>query len=163
MAGSMKLIAKRCFLKAIQTIDRFHVQKLASEALQDIRIQHRWEALEQENEAILQAKKLGESYLSEVLSNGDTKKQLLARSRHLLYKSPNNWSENQKERAAILFTLYPDIQKAYSLTNELRQIFNLKIEKPIAMIKLAHWIKYVEESGFKSFNTLLKTFLYYSL
>lgn len=43
MAGSMKLIAKRCFPKAIQTIDRFHVQKLALEALQDIRIKHRWE------------------------------------------------------------------------------------------------------------------------
>jgi transposase len=34
MAGSMKLIAKRCFPHASQVIDRFHVQKLAIEALQ---------------------------------------------------------------------------------------------------------------------------------
>ncbi|MFC3157308.1 transposase [Chryseobacterium arachidis] len=27
MAGSMKLIAKRCFPYAMQVIDRFHVQK----------------------------------------------------------------------------------------------------------------------------------------
>jgi hypothetical protein len=29
----------------IQVTDRFHVQKLALEALQEIRIKHRWEAL----------------------------------------------------------------------------------------------------------------------
>ena len=33
MANSMKLIAKKCFPKAIQVTDRFHVQKLALEAL----------------------------------------------------------------------------------------------------------------------------------
>lgn len=38
MAGSMKLIAKRCFPNATQVIDRFHVQKLAIEALQELRI-----------------------------------------------------------------------------------------------------------------------------
>ena len=29
MANSMKLIAKKCFPKAMQVTDRFHVQKLA--------------------------------------------------------------------------------------------------------------------------------------
>ncbi|MGQ7871479.1 ISL3 family transposase, partial [Sunxiuqinia sp. sy24] len=42
MAGSMGLIAKQCFPKAIRVIDRFHVQKLALDALQEIRIKHRW-------------------------------------------------------------------------------------------------------------------------
>jgi transposase len=41
MAPTMKLIAKTCFTKAIQVIDRFHVQKLAFEALQEITIKHR--------------------------------------------------------------------------------------------------------------------------
>ncbi len=35
MANSMKVIAKKCFSKAIQVTDRFHVQKLA---LEDYRI-----------------------------------------------------------------------------------------------------------------------------
>jgi transposase len=43
MANSMKLISKRCFPRAIQVTDRSHVQKLALEALQEIRIKHRWE------------------------------------------------------------------------------------------------------------------------
>lgn len=158
MAGSIKLIAKRCFPNAIQVIDRFHVQKLASEALQEIRIAHRWEAMEEENSAILEARKLKQSYQPFIYQNGDTKKQLLARSRHLLYKSPTQWTESQQERAQILFKLYPDLEKAYRLTNELRVIYNQKIEKSLAMTRLAHWFKHIEESGFKSFNILLRTF-----
>ena len=50
MAGSMKLIAKNCFPNAIQVIDRLQVQKLATEALQEIRIQHYWEAMDMEND-----------------------------------------------------------------------------------------------------------------
>ncbi|MBS7233906.1 transposase [Flavobacterium psychroterrae] len=38
MAENMGLIAKRCFTNATRATDRFHVQKLASEALQEIRI-----------------------------------------------------------------------------------------------------------------------------
>ena len=93
MAPCMKLIAKKCFPKAIQVTDRFHVQRLALQAVQDIRIKHRWVAIDQENE-------LTQSYLApDVLPNGDTKKQLLARSRYLLYKSPDKWTQNQRERA----------------------------------------------------------------
>ena len=50
MANSMKLIAKKSFPKAIQVTDRFHVQKLALEALQEIRIKYRWEAMDSENQ-----------------------------------------------------------------------------------------------------------------
>ena len=38
MAGSMQKIIRGCLPKAIQVIDRFHVQKLAYDALQDLRI-----------------------------------------------------------------------------------------------------------------------------
>ncbi|AYN04473.1 hypothetical protein EAG11_10010 [Flavobacterium sp. 140616W15] len=37
IANSLKLIPKRCFPKAVQ----FHVQKLALEALQELRIKYR--------------------------------------------------------------------------------------------------------------------------
>ena len=56
MANSMKLIARKVFPKAKQVTDRFHVQKLALEAVQEIRIKLKWEALDRENEAITQAK-----------------------------------------------------------------------------------------------------------
>lgn len=153
MANSMKLIASRCFPKAIQVTDRFHVQKLALDALQDMRIKHRWEALDKENTELKNAKKYNKSYTTGTFSNGDTLKQLLARGRYLLYKAPNQWSDNQKARAKILFDLYPDIKKAYQLNQKLRAIFNNKnISIQVAYTKLAHWYKEVEESGFKAFN-----------
>ena len=40
MSNSMRFIAKRSFPKTIRTIDRFHIQKLACDALQEIRIAH---------------------------------------------------------------------------------------------------------------------------
>ena len=157
MANSMKLIAKKCFPKAIQVTDRFHVQKLALEALQEIRIKHRWAAMNKENKAIAEAKANRENYTAEFLSNGDTVKQLLARSRYLLYKPSSKWTLNQKERAQLLFELYPDLKKAYSLNQKLRNIYNNNNDKSIAITKLAHWYKEVEEAGFENFNTIINT------
>lgn len=159
MAGSMKLIAKRCFPNATQVIDRFHVQKLAIEALQHMRIQYRWIAIEQENTLIKEAKKTHTPYHPEIFENGDTRKQLLARSRYLLYKSPEKWTISQKQRAEILFKEYPDIENAYRITDKLRKIYNQKTTKDIAMTKLAHWFREVEESELQSFNSLKRTIM----
>lgn len=157
MANSMKLIAKKCFPKAIQVTDRFHVQKLALEALQEIRIKHRWEAMDMENQAIIKAKSENKTHIPQLLSNGDSLKQLLARSRYLLYKSREKWTINQQERAQILFERYPEIKTAYYLSQQLRSIYNTNNDKNVAMLKLAHWYRKVEESGFKNFNIVLNT------
>lgn len=159
MAGSMKLIAKQCFPKAVQVVDRFHVQKLAIEAVQELRIKHRWEAIDLENEILKQAKYLKTKPEINVFENGDTRKQLLARSRYLLYKSREKWTMSQSIRAEILFKEYPDLQKAYHLSDGLRKIYNQNNPKSVAMLKLAHWFREVEESGFKSFSTLKNTIM----
>ena len=62
MASTMKKIARKAFPKATQVTDRFHVQKLAYDALQEIRIQYRWEAIEQENNEIALAKEIGKTF-----------------------------------------------------------------------------------------------------
>lgn len=157
MAGSMKLIAKKCFPNATLVVDRFHVQKLATEALQEIRIKHRWEAIELENMLLTESKIKKQKPEIEIFENGDTRKQLLARSRYLLYKSPEKWTASQKQRAEILFSEYPDLERAYYLSDKLRKIYNQNIQKSVAMLKLAHWFKEVEKSGFKSFSVLMKT------
>lgn len=159
MAGSMKLIAKRCFPNATQVIDRFHVQKLALEALQQLRISHRWEVIEQENNLLAEAKEKKLKPEIEIFENGDTRKQLLSRSRYLLYKTREKWTESQKQRAQILFSEYPDIEKAYNLADGLRRIYNQNIQKSVAMLKLARWFKEAEESGFKVFSVLMKTIM----
>lgn len=157
MAPNMKLIAKTCFTRATQVIDRFHVQKLAIEALQEIRIKHRWKAIDLENEEILKARENKIDYNPKTLLTGDTRKQILARSRYLLYKSPEKWTIKQKIRAQVLFKEYPEIEKAYWLSQELRQVFRSNHKKNVAILKLAHWYDKVEKSGFKSFATIMNT------
>lgn len=157
MAGNMALIARRCFPSATQVTDRFHVQKLASEALQEIRIKYRWQAIDAENEAIEQAKSTQAEYQPEVLSNGDTVKQLLARSRYVLYKKASDWTETQKQRAELLFERYPDLKKAYELTMALSHIFENTHDKLYGLARLAKWHEKVRQSGFKAFNTVARS------
>jgi len=157
LAGNMGLIVRKCFPYATMVIDRFHVQQLASEALQEIRIKHRWEAIEAENEAIDKAKKDKLQFEPELIGNGETLKQMLARSRYLLYKSEQNWTIEQATRANILFDLYPDIRKAYGLSQKLSWIYNNTKDKTYALSRLAKWHEDVEQAAFKSFNTLSKT------
>jgi transposase len=102
MAPTMERIARLCFPSATLVTDRFHVQKLAYDAVQEMRIQYRWEALEQENLEIELAKETKQQYKPYVLENGDTLKQLLARSRYVLFKSKSNWTPSQVHRAERL-------------------------------------------------------------
>ena len=63
MAGSMNKIIINCFPKATKVIDRFHVQKLAYDALQEMRIAHRWDAINEETNAIENARTDGSKYI----------------------------------------------------------------------------------------------------
>lgn len=96
MAKNMESAVKMAFPGATLVTDRFHVVKLAMESLQHLRIKQRWTKLDKENEAIEDAKQKGAKYRSIPLSNGDTPKQLLARSRYIIAKKPNDWTQNQK-------------------------------------------------------------------
>ncbi|CAM3174881.1 Transposase IS204/IS1001/IS1096/IS1165 DDE domain-containing protein [Flavobacterium frigoris] len=153
----LERVAHHQLVYPVIVTDRFHVQKLALEALQEIRIKYRWQAIDMENEAIKKAKISKTKYEPIIKSNGDTIKQLLARSRYILYKNKSKWTQNKTPRAKLLFGLYPDIKKAYGLSQQLRGIYNNNNDKHIAMTKLAHWYRNVEESGFKNFNIILNT------
>jgi len=157
LAPTMERIVKKSFPKAKLVSDRFHVQQLASDAVQQIRIEYRWLAIEQENKEMDLARELKRRYVPEILENGDTLKQLLARSRFLLYKCDRKWSPCQNHRAEILFRLYPDIEKAYKLSRGLSNMFSTSKERIIAFKKLALWYNEVEKTDFKQFNTISRT------
>lgn len=157
MAANMQLAIKRCFPKAERVTDRFHVQKLAYDALQEVRIKYRWLALDEENKLIAQAKEKKEAFLPEVLTNGDTLKQLLARSRYLLFKHHSKWTATQKERADILFSLYPVLLKAYKLCEKLGDIFTRCKNKQQAFKQLALWYNEVEDAQIDSFKTVCRS------
>jgi transposase len=157
MAANMEYIVKICFPKAKRVTDRFHVQKLVYDAVQEMRIKYRWEALDKETIEIAYAKACGQSYKPIIFSNGDTLKQLLARSRYLLFKKPNNWTHSQQERANILFELYPDLKRAYHLSLQLGAIYHQTKLKGVAFTKLAQWYDRVDKTQFLSFGTVTRT------
>lgn len=157
MAPTMEKIVRYTFSNSKLVTDRFHVQKLAYEAVQEIRISLRWEAIDQENKEIELAKETNQKYVPHVLENGDTLKQLLARSRYLLFKSKAKWTPSQILRGELLFSLYPAIEEAYNLSMKLGDIYNKSKLKGTALPKLALWYNQVEKAGFKSFNTVAKS------
>ena len=157
LSPSMRLIAKQAFPNATIVSDRFHVQKLMNEAVSDLRVDFRWQAIDQENKEIALAKELGRKFISHTFENGDTRRQLLARSRHVVMKHHSRWTDSQKRRARILFREYPAIEEAYNVSMKLTDIFNTKCNKAVALTKLARWYDEVERLNCKFFNSVIQT------
>ena len=156
MAKNIESATKLAFPESKLVTDRFHVVKLATEALQHIRIKLRWDELDIENKAILKAKENGVKYKSTVLSNGDTPKQLLARSRYIIAKKKHQWTENQKTRANLLFKRYPNLEQAYLKTIEFREVYELK-NKMDAKISFENWIEDIHGEKLSTFYTTANT------
>lgn len=172
-SDSMCSIVKACFEKAIRTLDRFHHQQFCLEALQQLRIEHRREVMTRDandreefkirlREALksntLLTDENGDPIRSNAawhpkrLRNGDTEAELLVRSKYLLMVSPDKWNDSQRERAEILFELYPDIQTAFSLTHSLRMIFAKRCDKETGRKSLKEWYAKVGDFGNKALN-----------
>ena len=156
MANNMEASVSIAFPEAMLVTDRFHVVKLAMEALQHLRVSERWKELDKENEAIKTAKLEGKKYHPIVLENGDTPKQLLARSRYILAKKQEDWTPSQQQRATILFKNYPHIKQAYHQTLSFRNIYEDKNINS-ARTRFTNWIKEIMEKENRKFYTVANT------
>lgn len=139
MAPNMQAALRRSFPNALIVIDRFHVVKLIIEALQAQRIKYRWQVIEQENERMKFCREENITYKIRTYPNGDTEKQLLARSTYLLFKSSDKWTRSQKIRAAILFENYPRLKVLYEHSMAFRNIYN-EVSPEKAQLRLEQWI-----------------------
>ena len=184
MAKNMEAGVRKSFQNAILVTDRFHVVKLALESLQHIRVKLRWEEMDLENLRLANIRKAKKDFdrgltiyrddpkkikrlenkLQKIktvnqavtLINGDTPKQLLARSRYVLAKKEEQWTSTQKERASILFRKYPILETAYHEVLAFRNIYEEK-DKNRARLKLENWIKKVHETQMNFFYTVANT------
>ena len=184
MAKNMETGVKKAFPHAILVTDRFHVAKLALDSLQHVRVKLRWAEMDIENNAlsaIKAAKKELDKALKDCLNqpkrqielmeeykvkvteyqpiefeNGDSPKQLLARSRYILAKKEGQWTKNQQERADILFTHYPALKTAYHEVLAFRIIYE-ETNMDHARIKFESWIKKVQDNEMKAFYTVANT------
>jgi len=157
MSPAMEAIVKESFPKAFLTTDRFHVQQLISEAIQEVRMTYRRKAMKEENEALKKAKENNKRYIPKLYSNGDTNKQLLARSRHLVFKPKSKWSESQKERSEVLFKEYPRIKKAYTLSMMFRNCYELSKTQEEAKGRFDEWYDKVSKSDIREFDICVDT------
>lgn len=160
MARNMGLAVEKSFPNSKMVIDRFHVVRLVMDAMQHIRVSLRWQAIEEENTAIRQAKEKGEKYYPQVLANGDTLKELLARSKYLLYKFEDDWTANQAKRAALLFEKYPLLKSAYKLTLSFRGIYK-NTSKTFAQDQFKEWKQKVAAMKIDQFNTVVNSIEYH--
>lgn len=151
MSPSMEKIVEQSFPKARFVTDRFHVQQLISEAIQEVRMSFRREAIKEENEALKRAKEKGVRYNPKTYQNGDTKKQLLARSRHLVFKPPSGWHDSQRERADILWREFPKIKRAYDLALMFRNCYEDSRSVEEARESFRKWYTRVEPSEIEEF------------
>ena len=167
----MDWIVIACFPLAIHTADRFHFQKVVTEAVQEMRIEIRREVIDKENKKILEIKAFNKKHVKEINDrkvekqiykpktyyNWDTERQLIARWRYLLYKPSSQWNKWQKQRAEILFNEYPELKKVYNLTMYFRSIFHHSSIKNIWRERLYAWYDKIEESKNKKLISASET------
>ncbi len=151
LSPSMMLIAAEVFYNAHVVNDRFHVQQVYNEAVDEIRIDIRRQLIAEENNR-------DKSEPPVTYSNGETMRQILARSKHTLMMSQNKWTDIQRHRANILFEHYPILKAAYLLAMELRRIFNMKISPTKALGKMNKWYEKVMALKNNNFRSVIKTF-----
>ncbi len=157
MAMGMIISISQAFRFATIVIDRFHVQKLITEAVQEIRLMARRQAMKEDSMAILLAKKEKRNYQETIYENGDTKKQLLARSHYLLFKSSADWTDRQQLRANILFNHFPEVKHAYNLSMMFRNWYETNDSKEEAKKNLQKWYDKVEQENIEQFTVVAQT------
>lgn len=170
LSSAMMLTVRTVFPKAMLINDRFHVQQLVTDAIDQMRIGFRWQVLAEENKAIKEhrAKRKAVHTRAEKdligewepvrMENGETKPQIMARSRHIILMHKTKWNTQQQEREAILFRMFPKQEEAYNIYLELVDIFNKKSKPAEARLNLARWYNKVEAFGDDGFSKVIETF-----
>lgn len=170
LSSAMMLTVKRVFPGATLINDRFHVQQLMSEAIDQMRVRLRWQVLEEENKSLKEHRERRKSAKSRTerealghwepcrMANGETLPQVMARSRHVILKHESRWNEQQKRRAEVLFEHFPKLKEAYRLSMRLTELFNRKSTPAQARLNLARWYNELETFGENEFARVLETF-----
>lgn len=165
LSSTYRKLGDHCFFNASHIADKFHIIKNLLDAMQSVRVRYRQEILREKRLAYQKHKQLEKQrridcktnampyqptrfvYTDNTAQNGETFMELLARSRYLLYKYPNQWTQSQHQRAIALFAKFPEIQKAYQLACDFRVWYKKEhVRKPKQQIisQLHQWYRDVE-------------------
>lgn len=157
LSSAMMESASTSFPCAYLVNDRFHVQQLFNEAMDEVRIDIRHQVRREEAAMKEFCDENAEAFIP-LKYHGETMPQILARTKHALMMPDNKWKPQQYQRMQILFEHFPVLKEAYELMRELRRIFNLRTTHTKAGVELANWYDKVLEMKRESFNTVVRTF-----
>lgn len=151
LSSSMMRVAAEVFHCACIVNDRFYVQRIYNEAVDEIRIDIRRKLVPEENGR-------GKPTPRITCSNGETMRQIQARSKLALMMSSNKWTGIQRHRVNILLKKYPILKEAYRLAMDLRAIFNTGTT-PVKAIKMMNdWYEKVSGLDNLNFRSVIRTF-----
>jgi transposase len=156
LSPTYEKFCEQSFPHALIVADKFHVVKHIVEAAQTLRLR-----LKQEEIATLPTtKKERKEYEKQTkLINGESRIELLTRSRYVLFKRSESWTISQQKRANLLFETFPQIQATYALTQQIRQWldkgnigkYEWQIEK-----QLIHWYDCAEQAKLPEIENLIR-------
>lgn len=188
LSNSMGAIAKAVFPKATVVRDCFHVIQRCGEGLEEIRLRLKREAVKQQKKEKAEFKKklrrlaqqrkayrrkhkrpkgkkrgckpmrLSTRFVPSTLGNEETKVESLTRCKKQMLKSRDKWTDDQEERAGLLFEMYPKLKEAYGIVNSLRSIFkNKKLTKGSAKERLHEWYGKVTDCTLREIKSVRDT------
>jgi transposase len=156
LSPTYEKFCEQSFPAATIVADKFHVVKHIVEAVQALRLR-----LKQEEIAKLPAAKKERRYYEKQtkLINGESRIEMLTRSRYVLFKRPENWTASQQKRASLLFETFPQIKSTYELTQQIRQWldkenvgkYQWQIER-----QLIHWYDCAEQQKLPEVENLIR-------
>ncbi len=156
LSPTYEKLAEQNFPQATIIADKFHVVTHIVEAVQALRLRLKQEELSQ----LPTTKKQRREYEKATkLINGESRIEMLTRSRYVLFKREENWTASQQKRAALLFETFPQIKATYELTGQIRQWldkenvgkYEWQIEK-----ELIHWYDNAEQQKLPEVENLIR-------
>jgi transposase len=156
LSPTYEKFCEQSFPDAMIVADKFHVVKHIIEAVQTLRLR-----IKQEEIARLPTtKKERREYEKQTkLINGESRIEMLTRSRYVLFKRTQNRTASQQKRAALLFETFPQIKAAYELTQQIRKWldkenvgqYEWKTEQ-----QLIHWYDCAEQAKLPEVENLIR-------
>lgn len=156
LSPTYEKFCEQTFPSATIVADKFHVVKHIVEAVQALRLR-----LKQEEIALLPTtKKERREYEKQTrLINGESRIELLTRSRYILFKQSKDWTVSQQRRARLLFETFPQLKLVYELAQQIRQWldkqnvggYEWQIEK-----QLIHWYDCAEQAKLPEIENLVR-------
>jgi transposase len=128
-----RAVAEHC-PAAVLCIDPFHVVKLATEALDDVR-----------REVWNQARRDGQRATARELKG----------ARYVLWKNPGNLTDRQRDKLSRIQQTNQPLYRAYLISQQLRDIYRVPYEE--ALETLEYWLKWARRCRLPAFVKLART------